>query len=83
MITKIEKYSADFCMPCKMLDKTLENITNVEIVKYDIDENEELANSKNIRNIPVLIYYNENGEEVDRTVGAISLNKIMEIINKY
>jgi thiol-disulfide isomerase/thioredoxin len=80
MITKIEKFGAHWCSPCKQLDKTLDKVTNINIIKYDIDDNEELATEKNIRNVPVLIFYNENNEEVNRTVGSIPWNKIQEII---
>ena len=82
MITKIEKFGAAWCGPCKILDKTLEQVKNVEIVKYDVDEYEDLSAEKNIRNIPVLIFYNED-KEVDRLIGAVSLNKINEIIDKW
>lgn len=81
MITKIEKFGASWCGPCKVLDKTLEQVSGVEIIKHDIDEEEDLANSVGIRNIPVLIYYNENGEEMKRTVGTVPLNTILSIIN--
>ena len=81
MITKIEKYYADWCFPCKTLDKTLENLPdNVELVKINIEEDVDLASEKGIRNIPVLIFYNENNEEVNRTVGSIPWSKIQEII---
>lgn len=81
MITKIEKYGSSWCSPCKVLDRTLEQLTGVEIIKHDVDEEEELANVRGIRNVPVLIYYNEQDEEIKRTVGAVSLNTIMSIIN--
>lgn len=81
MVTRIEKFGASWCGPCKVLDRTLEQISGIEIVKHDVDEEEELANSKGIRNVPVLIYYNEQDEEVKRTVGAISLGTIISIIN--
>ena len=42
MITHIEKFGATWCGPCKMLDKTLEQITDISIVKYDVDEYEEM-----------------------------------------
>ena len=81
MITKIEKYYADWCAPCKLLDRTLQNLpTNIELVKVNIEEDIDLASEKGIRNIPVLIFYNENNEEVTRTVGAVSWDKIKEII---
>lgn len=77
MITRIEKFGADWCGPCKVLDRTLEEVKGVEIVKYDVDEHEDLAASKGIRSVPVLIYYNEIGEEVDRTIGSVSLAVIL------
>lgn len=82
MITRIEKYGAAWCGPCKMLDRTLEQVKDVEIVKYDVDEYEDLATEKSIRNIPVLIFY-DGDKEVDRLIGAVSLNKINEIIDKW
>ena len=88
MIKRIEKFGATWCGPCKVLDKTLETLKNsealenIEIVKYDVDEHEELTSSRNIRNVPVLIFYNEDNEEVNRTVGSLTTNKIIEIINK-
>ena len=81
MITRIEKFGASWCGPCKVLDRTLEQISGIEIVKHDVDEEEELVNSKGIRNVPVLIYYNDKNEEVKRTIGAVSLGTIMQIIN--
>lgn len=82
MITRIEKFGASWCGPCKVLDRTLEQISR--IVKHNVDEEEELANSKGIRNVPVLIYYNDRDEEVKRTIGAVSLGTIMQtIINMY
>lgn len=81
MIIKIEKYGASWCMPCKVLDKTLEQVSGVEIVKHDVDEKPELTEEKKIRNVPVLIFYNENNEEVDRIVGAVPLGTILQKIN--
>ena len=83
MITKIEKFGAHWCSPCKQLDRTLDKVINVNIIKYDIDDNEELSTEKNIRNVPVLIFYNENNEEVDRLVGAVPLNAINNTIEKW
>lgn len=78
---KIEKYGASWCGPCKMLDKTLNLIPkDIKIIKFDAEENEELFIEKNIKSIPVLIFYDDNDNEVNRLVGAVSQEKIMEII---
>lgn len=82
MITKIEKYGANYCMPCKIMDKTLEEISGIEIVKIDITENTELAVSKKVKSIPTLIFYNEDNE-VYRLVGGVPLKTINDIIEKW
>lgn len=82
MITHIEKYGASWCGPCKTLDRTLQQIKDIDIIKYDVDEYEDLANEKGIRCVPVLIFY-DGDNEVDRLVGAAPLTRINEIIEKW
>ena len=83
MITKIEKYGATWCGPCKTLDKTLEKVKNIEIEKIDVDECPgDLLQEKSIRNVPVLIFY-DGVLEIERTVGAVSLETINNIIEKW
>lgn len=82
-----EKVLVDFwapwCGPCKMLSGTLEQIqkeTNIKIVKVNVDEESELASTYNIRSLPTLILF-KNGEMVNQIVGAVSKNKILEMLN--
>lgn len=89
MITKIEKYGSSYCGPCKILDRTLEQMVSsgklegIEVIKYDVDDYEDLASEKNIRNVPVIIYYDENNKEMERSVGALPANAILNIIDKW
>lgn len=81
---KIEKYGASWCGPCKMLDKTLDQVPKeIEIVKFDADEDEKLFAEKGIKSVPVLIFYDDNGNEVKRTIGNLSIDKINDIIKQY
>lgn len=82
MITHIEKFGASWCGPCKVLDKTLEKVTGVGIQKYDVDQFEDLAEKRGVRNVPVLIFWNGD-QEVDRLVGAVPLSTINEVIEKW
>ena len=82
MITHIEKFGASWCGPCKVLDKTLEKVTGVDIQKYDVDQFEDLAEERGVRNVPVLIFWNDD-EEVERLVGAVPLNTINAVIEKW
>lgn len=89
MIKKIEKFGAAWCGPCKILDRTLEQmmssgeLDNIEVIKYDVDDYEDLASEKHIRNVPVMIYYDENNKENERSVGALPANAILNIIDKW
>lgn len=84
MIVKLEKYGAIYCMPCKAMDKTLDELKQkmpIEIIKFDADEDEEHFDNMNIRSVPTLIFYDENGKEVRRTTGNKTLQQIIDIIN--
>lgn len=83
MITKIMKFGANWCGPCKRLRQELQNFNKVPIEEYDVDENEELCNLHNIRNIPALLFINENGEIVERSAGFISKSDVEAIVDKY
>lgn len=82
MITHVEKYGAQWCSPCRALDNTLKQLTEVDVIKYDVDEDEDLAIEKKIRNVPVLIFY-DGDKEVERLVGAVSLDTINKVIEKW
>lgn len=82
MITKIEKFGTEWCGPCKVMDKTLQQITDIEIVKYDVDDYEDLANEKRIKSVPTLIFYNGDNE-VDRLIGAVPFETINKVIEKW
>ena len=76
-------FSAHWCGPCSVLHKKLENFTDCEVVKYDVDEtDEELLTKYHIRNIPVTILLNDNDEEVQRWVGVFNVNEITEKIKE-
>ena len=83
MVAKCLKFGATWCGPCKVLDKTLEKVTGVYVKKYDVDQFEDLSEERGVRSIPVLIFWDENNQEVDRLMGAVSLDKINEILEKW
>ena len=82
------KAGAPWCGPCRLLEKTIdeiesENIDSAEFVEVDVeDADEEFVENLRVRNIPVLIYY-KNGEAVDRTTGLVTKNEILDKIKDY
>lgn len=87
----IVKFGADWCGPCKLLEQRLKNLDSTKIgntlfaeISIDDQDSEEMAIATNygVTNIPVLLFI-KNGNVVDRTVGALSSEKLYEYINKY
>ena len=65
---------AAWCAPClamaPILEELAEEMDNVQICKVDVDNNQELAASYNIRAIPTLLIF-KNGEVADQVVGLV------------
>ena len=79
------KVGAPWCGPCRTLESIIseieaENIDSAEFVEVNVDEaDEEFVDNLRVRNVPVLIFY-KNGEAVDRTVGLLSKNDLLDKI---
>lgn len=78
----IVDFYADWCGPCKMLSPVLEKISeeeNIDIVKINVDNEQELAREYGIMSIPTLIVF-ENGKEINKNIGLCSKQDIKEMI---
>ena len=75
-------FYADWCGPCQKLspivDKFAKEHNEIKVVRIDIDAQEDLADKYNIRSIPTLVVI-ENGEEINRVIGLVSEEKIIEL----
>jgi len=65
---------AEWCMPCKMIAPTIDEIAKtykdkIEVGKVNIDEYPELATELSVMNIPTVIFF-KDGKESGRVVGV-------------
>ena len=70
--TTIVDLWAEWCGPCKMVGPVLEDLakeTGSKLIKINIDEDKELAETFNITSIPVIMLY-KDGEKVKHIIGA-------------
>lgn len=78
-------FYADWCGPCKMLGPVLESIAerypNINFVKVNVDDNEELAASFGIMSIPA-VFMLKDGDVVNKFVGSLPESRIVGILEE-
>lgn len=75
---------ASWCGPCRMVLPVVEEIAeerdDIVVGKVNVDEQPELANQFGVMTIPTLIVF-ENGEEIQRSVGAKNKKAILNMVD--
>ena len=77
---------APWCGPCKMIAPVLEELdsemSDVKVVKLDVDENQETASKFGVMSIPTLLVF-KNGEVVDQVVGFQPKEALTQTLSKH
>ena len=81
----IVDFWAVWCGPCRMLSPLLDEVEEemadkVTVVKVNVDDADEIAMRYRIMSIPTLLFF-KNGQQVDKTVGAMPKNVLVDKIN--
>ena len=81
----IADFWATWCGPCRMLSPILDELSEemadkIEVVKVNVDDADEIAAQFRIMSIPTLILF-KGGQPVDKTVGAMPKNVLVDKIN--
>jgi thioredoxin 1 len=76
-------FYADWCGPCKMLSPVLAKIAlehpEINVVKCDVDTNQDLAMKFGVRSIPTVVAI-KSGVEVNRKVGMANENILLAMV---
>lgn len=79
--TVLVQFSADWCMPCKVLTPLVEKLSSkVSVFKVNTDDSPSLAKQFDVRSLPTIILF-KDGKKVKERVGLVSedyLNKFIE-----
>jgi len=87
-------FYADWCIPCKELDKitfadvrVINKLKDFDAFKVDLtktmsDETEKIRNKFNILGMPTIILYGSSGKEVKRITGFINPDEFLKLIKQ-
>ena len=84
---KILKFSAIWCSGCIIMKKIMKEIEqeypNIEVESYDYDMDEEMVEKYDIGEIiPVLVFLDENENEIGRLIGEKTKKEIIKEIER-
>ena len=83
--TIVDFYSTT-CVPCKMQSRILEDLTMdypfLNIVKVNVTDDPKLGRDHEIEAVPTVIFL-KNGEEMEKVVGLMDEDEIIDKISTY
>ena len=84
---KIIKIGAVWCPGCLVMNKIWNKISqdkDLEIISLDYDMDSEEVGKYNVGKIlPVIIFVDSDGNEVERLIGEQKEDKLWEVIDRY
>ncbi len=81
---KIIKITSLWCPSCIIVNETLNEIKDVEIITLDYDfDHDEVMKYNPGKILPVLIFLDKNNHELERLIGEQKKQTILNLIESY
>lgn len=82
----IVDFGATWCMPCKTIDKYMEEIANeflgkVKTFTFLVDNDPEIPSKYGVRSNPTIIFF-KNGKVLNQLIGAVPKKKIVDFLKE-
>ena len=73
-------FYADWCGPCKALGEILEQLKDVNVLKINVDEHQDLAIQFGVMSIPTIILF-EDGKQKKKNIGMMDKDSLKNWLN--
>lgn len=76
-MNKIMMFTASWCSQCSVIKPMVQALDNHEIV--NVEESPEVQMRYSVRGLPTVIAVDDNGDEIDRQVGLVSVRDLHKL----
>ncbi len=77
----IVDFYADWCGPCKMIGEELEKLTDLNILKVNVDKHNELSSRYGVMSIPNVLFF-KDGELQNQSIGFVTSEELQKIYDE-
>lgn len=78
---KLIKFYAEWCQPCKMLSRIMEDVDlGIPVDNIDIDKDMNTAMQYGVRGVPMLVIVDEHGNTVRTKSGMMSEQQLLDFV---
>lgn len=80
-------FFAEWCGPCKMLAPILKEVKDemgdsLKIVKIDVDKNQSLAGTYQVRGVPTMMLF-KKGKQLWRQSGVVPKTELLQMVRSH
>ncbi len=80
-------FFAEWCGPCKMLAPILKEVKaemgdSLKIVKIDVDKNQSLASTYQVRGVPTMMLF-KKGKQLWRQSGVLQKQELLDVVKSF
>lgn len=81
---KLLKFYAEWCGPCKTFGPIVEKVCeekNISLSSIDVDLDSEMAQAHNVRSIPHIVLFGDDGRQIKSKSGAMSQSELEKFLD--
>ena len=80
---KLLVFSADWCAPCAQLKPLIDEITQFEVVRYNVENDIDKVHEYGVKQIPMVFVLDDDGSLMAQRHGGMNRSQLQQFLAPY